>query len=130
MHAGAVLERSGLALEGTVDLKPLLDLLGTVHVEKLSFSLSHPTAGFSECSVEQPLRNFATTRYFGDVPAASSPPPIRLAFGYPPAWVWGLWLPFVLPLAAVGLCWWLPRAAPKRAIGAWPGFGPGNSTAG
>jgi hypothetical protein len=107
-HADAVLESSALAVEGTVDLKPLLDLLGTANVKQLSLYIEHPSAGFSECPAEQSLRDFAKTRYFWDVPVAS-PPPIRLAFGYPPERAWRLWVPIAFPLAAVGLSWWLTR---------------------
>jgi hypothetical protein len=122
-HAAAVLERSVWTVEGAIDLNPLLGLLRLFNVAELWLSIEHPSASFSDCSAGEPRWDFVNTHYSTAVPVAA-PPPVHLAFGYPPERTWRFVPGVVLLLAPIGLCLWLPRLGIKKGsdrFGVWFG---------
>src|SRR5882724_11220804 len=81
------LRRSGLTLEGVIDLSPIASRLSAG--DEIELSLSYPRLGFDESTAQLKTESYTRRLYqSGRMPASSKP--IHIRFGYRPdtlAWI-------------------------------------------
>jgi hypothetical protein len=114
-RAEGVLDREDGTVEGVTQWSGLLAILNAFNIGVLSVSVSHPDAGFSDCSLEEApaWQNVWSTTYSEDWPTSAPAPPLHLRFGYEPQQAWRL-----APLAVlllVPIAWTLGRSRRRAA---------------